>query len=98
MNVDVDVLKFKDASSRHHATEAKEQMEKKLKEVKNWEILKTKCISDGRLTFRIRTSMVELKANMKGMYKNGDYSCLGCGDKDAIEDQGVQPWLTQDKN
>ena len=84
---------IKDAINRHHATEAKEQMGKKLQGIKNEEIgktkeyMKTKCISDCRLQFRIRTNMVELKANMKGMYKNGDYSCLGCGDKDAIEDQ-----------
>ena len=37
--------------------------------------------------FRIRNNMVELKANMKGSYKDGDYSCLGCGDKASVEDQ-----------
>ena len=24
---------------------------------------------------------------MKGSYKDGDYSCLGCGDKSSTEDQ-----------
>ena len=47
----------------------------------------TRCISDCRLQFRIRTNMVELKANTKGRYKDGDYSCLGCGDKATIENQ-----------
>ena len=31
--------------------------------------------------------MVELKANMKRSYKDGDFSCLGCGDKASVEDQ-----------
>jgi hypothetical protein len=49
--------------------------------------MNVKCISDCRLQFRIRTNMVELKANMKGSYKNGDFSCLGCGDMASVEDQ-----------
>ena len=44
-------------------------------------------ISDCGLQFRIITNMVELKTNTKGRYKDGDYSCLGCGDKAAIENQ-----------
>ena len=84
---------IKDAVRVHHATEAREEMDKKLENIKNEEIgrtrdyMETKCISDCRLQFRIRTNMVELKANMKGSYKGGAYSCLGCGDKASVEDQ-----------
>ena len=46
-----------------------------------------KQTADCRLQFRIRTHMVDLKGNMKGKYKNGDYSCLGCGDEATVEDQ-----------
>ena len=90
---DVPKWKLKDAINRHHADEARAEMGKKMKDIKDEEIGKTKeymmtrCIADCRLQFRIRTNMVELKANMKGMYKDGDYSCLGCGDKASIEDQ-----------
>ena len=90
---DVPKWKIRDAIDRHHAVEAKEQMGKKLNEIKDEEIGKprdymmTRCISDCRLQFRIRTNMVELKANMKGRCKDGDYSCLGCGDKTTIENQ-----------
>ena len=68
-------------------------MGKKLENIKNEEIgrtkdyMETKCIADCRLQFRIRTNMVELKANMKGSYKDGDFSCPGCGDKASVEDQ-----------
>ena len=68
-------------------------MGKKLNEIKDEEIGKprdymmTRCISDCRLQFRIRTNMVELKANMKGRHKDGDYSCLGCEEKASIENQ-----------
>ena len=62
----------------------------------------TKCISDCMLQFRIRTNMVELKANMKGMYKDGDYSCLGCGarlqEMTRATSSGVQHMLTSDKD
>ena len=68
-------------------------MGKKLNGIKNEEIgkpkeyMKTKCISDCRLNFRIQTNMAELKANTKGAHRDGDYSCLGCGDKSTVEDQ-----------
>ena len=91
--VEVPKSEIKDAISKHHAEEARDQMGKKLKDIKNEEIgkpkeyMRTKCISDCRLKFRIRTNMVELKANMKGSYRDGDYSCLGCGNKSTVEDQ-----------
>ena len=78
---------------RHHATEARAEMGKKLAGIMNDEIgvareyMRTKCIEDCRWQFRIRTNMVDLKANMKGMYKDKDYSCMGCGDKASVEDQ-----------
>ena len=83
----------RDAVRVHHASEAREEMGKKLENIKNEEIgrtkdyMETKCIADCRLQFRIRTNMVELKANMKGSYKDGDFSCPGCGDKASVEDQ-----------
>ena len=64
-----------------------------MNEIKDDEIGKTKdymmtrCISDCRLQFRIITNMVEPKANTKLRYTDGDYSCLGCGDRAAIENQ-----------
>ena len=92
---DVDVPKsvIVDAINKHHAEEARELMGKKLKEMKSEDIgrtrdyMKTKCIADCRLKFRIRTNMVELKGNMKGSYRDSDFSCLGCGDKSTVEDQ-----------
>ena len=65
---------LKDAINRHHAEEARAQMGKKLKDIKDEEIGKTKeymmtrYISDCRLQFRIRTNLVELKSNIKGLY------------------------------
>ena len=38
---------------------------------------------------RIMTQMVELKANMKGLYRNADYTCNGCGVKPTMEDQAM---------
>ena len=90
---DVPKQKIRDAIDKHHAAEAREEMGKKLREIKDEEIGKPKdymmtgFISDCRLQFRIRTNMVELKANMKGRFKDGDYSCIGCGDKTTIENQ-----------
>jgi hypothetical protein len=85
--------KVKDAVRVQHANEARDKMGKTLEKIKNEEIgrtkdyMETKCISDCRLQFRIWTNMVELKANMKESYKDGDYSFLGCGDKASVEDQ-----------
>ena len=38
---------------------------------------------------RIMTQMVELKANMKGLYRNADYTCNGSGVKRTMEDQAM---------
>ena len=90
---DVPKWLVRDAIRVHHANEAREEMGKKLVNIKNEEIgktkdyMKTKCIADCRIQFRMRTNMLQLKANMKGSYKDGDYSCLGCGDKASVEDQ-----------
>ena len=90
---DVPKWMIRQAVTKHHAEEAKEEMGKKLRNIKDEEIGKVKdymgthCITDCRLQFRIRTNMVDLKANMKGRYRDGDYSCLGCGDKATVEDQ-----------
>ena len=92
-NIDVPKYITSEAINKHHAEEAIEEMGKKLKEMRNEDIgrpreyMQTKCISDCRLKFRIRTNMVELKANMKGSYKDGDFSCLGCGNKSTIDYQ-----------
>ena len=90
---DVPKWMIKQAVTKHHAAEAHEQMGEKLKDINDEEIVKVKdymethCITDCRLQFRIRTNMVDLKANMKGRYRDLDYSCLGCGDKATVEDQ-----------
>ena len=92
---DSDIPKWiiKDAIVRHHATEARAEMGKKLAGIMNDEIgvareyMRTNFIEDCRFQFRLRTKMVDLKANMKGMYKDKDYSCMGCGDKASVEDQ-----------
>ena len=47
----------------------------------------TTCIADAQLQFRIRTNMVECKGNMKGQYKDGDYTCPGCNVSGSVEDQ-----------
>ena len=89
----VNKMEIKEAINAHHAAEAKEQMGKKLIAIKDEEIgdakeyMKTKCISDSRLQFRIKTNMLELKGNMKGSYRDMDYSCLGCANKATVEDQ-----------
>ena len=33
------------------------------------------------------SNMLELKGNMKGSYRDMDYSCLGCANKATVEDQ-----------
>ena len=92
-NNDVPKWMIKEAVYKHHEEEAKDQMGKKLEDIKGEGIgraksyMETHCIADTRLQFRIRTHMVDLKGNMKGRYKDGDYSCPGCGDQATVEDQ-----------
>ena len=69
---DVSKVEIEDAFRRQHAAEAREQMGKKLEDIKNEEILeakefmRTNCVA---VYFRLRTNMIECKANMKGRHR-----------------------------
>ena len=92
-NLEMKKSDIKNAVSKHHAEELRGQMGKKMKDIMNEEIgqpkdyMSTTCIADARLQFRIRTNMVECKGNMKGQFKDGDYTCPGCNVIGSVEDQ-----------
>ena len=91
-DVNLQVVKKQDiirAVKGHDGREMVEQMEKyqkldKLKEdnptqAKNY--LETKSISDCRVTFRIRTEMMDLKDNMRRRYKGSSTNCEACDEE-----------------
>ena len=72
----------------HNCNEIKEEMEnlKKLKSIAKESFicaksyLSNKSIEESRTLFRIRTNMIEVKVNMKGLCKK-DLTCIGCKEK-----------------
>ena len=86
--------KVKQAIYNHHNNEIKYEMKdkKKLKNIcqENFKepksYMKSKCLEDSRVMFRIRTNMVLLKENMKQSHK-GNLICPGCMKPGTQENQ-----------
>ena len=78
----------------HNCEEIRTEMKrrKKLKNIIHEDFSMTKpymqikSIGEGRTLFRIRTNMMELRANKKGSHKM-DLTCVGCRDPESEEDQ-----------
>ena len=93
---DLEKSHIRRAIEEHHKCEIIEEMKKREKKlgdlvenetarVKDYMMLNN--IADSRTMFRIRTKMLELKANMKNMYGEGNMACDACS-TGTIESQG----------
>ena len=67
-----------------HIIEVKDMMTKKCDTIKEDDCrsmagyMKTMALPDARMAFRIKSNMIDLKANYKGKYRGGDYECDQC--------------------